>query len=151
MEWNSEPPLLRQTPHHNIIRRIRSLPRISRSNQNPKEIFDKIFTPTMKQMIIQWTNQRGAEEIDDWPYFDLRELDAFLGLLILMGVHQEKHTSLDEIWSEENRPYYRATMTEHRFKQILRFCRYKFDLFYLLVMLFLDLMNLPVSSFCEQT
>jgi len=52
------------------------------------------------------------------------EFNSFLGLLIFAGVFRSGFESVDELWSPDGRPIFKATMSLKRFKQILRFIRF---------------------------
>ena len=59
--------------------------------------------------------------------FTLLELDAFFGLIILIGVLRVNKEPINDLYSEnpnKSRPVFKATMPRERFKCILRFLRF---------------------------
>ena len=72
----------------------------------------------------QWNDQNPGIE-KQWNETDGDEIFAFIGLLILAGVHRSKNEDLNDLWSIINgRPIFRATMSKNRFKSFLQFCRF---------------------------
>ena len=60
-----------------------------------------------------------------WVPLVFTELKAFIGLLLIVGVHRAHVEPIREIWSREyGRPFFCATMSLNRFKDILRFLRF---------------------------
>ena len=75
-------------------------------------------------IIEQWNKQNTGKEYQ-WKDTHSEEMWAFIGLLILAGVHRAKNETLDELWSMINgRTIFRATMTKNRFRSLLQFCRF---------------------------
>jgi hypothetical protein len=104
--------------------------------QSVKEAFQLIITQEMILVLVQetnrrahlvieqWNNRNDGKEVE-WKETDCDEMWAFIGLLILAGVHRAKNESLDELRSMINgRPIFRATMSKNRFRTLLRFCRF---------------------------
>lgn len=67
-----------------------------------------------------YSRERDAKE------YDRDEIHAVLGLLYLAGLHKSSHTNLEELWAADGFgvDYFRATMSLHRFKFILRAMRF---------------------------
>ncbi|CAF4083376.1 unnamed protein product [Rotaria magnacalcarata] len=61
-----------------------------------------------------------------WKDLDHAELEAFLGLLIQSGIGHSNHESITQLWdiSDSLPILYQATMSSHRFKDLLRFLRF---------------------------
>jgi len=91
-----------------------------------------MFLETVFQDILLYTNLQGRRQVCDWnntsrnPYkrkvwkkIDAVELQAFIGLLIVLGAFKAKHRTVEELWSaREGFPICRATMTMESFQQI---------------------------------
>lgn len=87
------------------------------------ELFMKIVVDsTNKEMTRQFTEKR---RLDDLVLLDTSEANAFLGLLILIGVLRGRREPLQQLWDDKwGRPIFRATMGFNRFKTILRYMRF---------------------------
>jgi hypothetical protein len=135
-QWTTEEPPKRKTPLANIFRQRHGIGRAATGIQTVKEAFQLLITQEIILLLVQETNRRaylimsqwnkqnpGKES--QWKETDCDEIWAFIGLLILAGVHRAKNESVDELWSMVNgRPIFRATMSQNRFKSLLRFCRF---------------------------
>jgi hypothetical protein len=72
----------------------------------------------------QW-NTRNPKKEKQWKETNGEEILAFIGLLILAGVHRAKNEALNDLWSIANgKPIFRATMSKNRFKSLLQFCQF---------------------------
>jgi hypothetical protein len=135
-QWTTEEPARRKVPLANILRQRNGIGRPAAGIQTVKEAFQLIMTQEMILLLVretnrrahvimeQWNNRNPGKE-NQWKDTDCDEMWAFIGLLILIGVHRGKNETLDELWSTVNgRSIFRATMTKNRFKSLLQFCRF---------------------------
>ncbi len=135
-QWTTEEPPKRKVPVTNILRQRNGIGRPAVGIQTVKEAFQLLITQEMVLLLVketnrrahlimeQWNKQNPGKE-HQWKETDSEEIWAFIGLLILAGVHRAKNESLNELWSMINgRPIFRATMTKNRFKSLLQFCRF---------------------------
>lgn len=107
-----------------------------------KEIFDEFFTTHLKDEILRHSNKKGLDlaadfnrmhhaEIvaktiknRDFRVISIDELDAFLGILLVMGVNGQNDDPIPWLWSDCSHPIYKAAMSRDRFQQILRVIRF---------------------------
>ncbi|CAF4750052.1 unnamed protein product, partial [Rotaria sp. Silwood2] len=97
------------------------------------KILDEIVWQTnryAKRYLDQQEQKRskcGASQtkLVQWKDLDRIELEAFLGLLIQSGIGHSNHESVTQLWDiSDSLPIYHATMSLHRFKDLLRFLRF---------------------------
>ncbi|XP_054729359.1 piggyBac transposable element-derived protein 4-like [Anastrepha obliqua] len=75
----------------------------------------------MKRDIIHYSNLQGSAVFENFQAIDATEFDAYLGLLILIGVYRSYGESLNSLWDEfHGRPFLRAIMSLERFSNISR-------------------------------
>ncbi|CAF3420181.1 unnamed protein product [Rotaria sp. Silwood2] len=135
-QWTSKEPPKKKVPIANILRQRTGVGRPAADIQTLKEAFQLLIIQEMILLLVKETNRRAhlflerwseenSVEKSQWRDTDLEEMWAFIGLLLLAGVHRAKNETLDELWSMINgRPIFRATMTKNRFKSLLQFCRF---------------------------
>lgn len=135
-QWISKEPPKRKVPAANILRQRPGVGQPAAVVQTSTEAFQLCITQEMVVLLVKETNRRAHlvlerwnEENPDkksqWRDTDPEEMWAFIGLLLLSGVHRAKNESLDELWSlVHGRPIFRATMSKNRFKSLLQFCRF---------------------------
>jgi len=74
------------------------------------------------------TNQKGNFKYKgEWKPFFQEELDAFLGILIQMGINHDNKISIKDLWSSNHLitiPFYKKVMPRNRFQQILSALRF---------------------------
>src|SRR6218665_986120 len=94
----------------------------------PLDCFSLFFTSTIWNILVEQTNlyyrQSAAAKPSPMPWndVDLKEIQAFIGLIIAMGV--VRMLELDDYWSTDvllGNPWFRSVMSRDRFKQILRY------------------------------
>ena len=77
------------------------------------------------KLVTQQWNQSNPDNLHVWSETDEIEMSALFGLLMLIGVHKSGGESLNELWStSDGAAVFRATMSERRFQDLLRFCRF---------------------------
>ena len=135
-QWTSKEPPKRKIPSANILRQQNGVGRPATGIQTIKEAFQVLITQEMVLLLVKETNRRAHLILEQWNKnnsgkeyqwrdTNLEEMWAFIGLLLLAGVHRAKNETLDELWSMINgRPIFRATMSKNRFKALLQFCRF---------------------------
>ncbi|CAM4802175.1 unnamed protein product [Rotaria magnacalcarata] len=135
-QWTTEEPPKRKVAQANITKQRSGVGRPATNIQTVKEAFQLLITQGMTLLLVretnrqahrvikQWNDQNPGKE-HQWNETDSDEIWAFIGILILAGVHRSKNEDLDELWSMINGgPIFRATMSKNRFKSLLRFCRF---------------------------
>ncbi|CAF1078567.1 unnamed protein product [Rotaria sordida] len=135
-QWTTEEPPKRKVAQANITKQRSGAGRPATNIQTVKEAFQLLITQGMTLLLVrginrrahlvikQWNDQNPGKE-HQWKETDSEEIWAFIGILILAGVHRSKNEDLDDLWSTTNgRPIFRATMAKNRFKSLLRFCRF---------------------------
>lgn len=60
----------------------------------------------------------------EWTDLTIREIEAFLGLLITAGVNHANSQCTADMWKTTSYPLYRASMSINRFWNVLRFLRF---------------------------
>ena len=135
-QWTTTEPQKYKVPSANILRQKRGIGRPATGIQTVQEAFDLMITPEMIALLVRETNRRASCTIrkcndenrgkeQTWKGTHVEEIRAFIGLLILAGVYRWKNKKLSELWSMMNGlAVFRATMSETRFKALLRFCRF---------------------------
>lgn len=97
----------------------------ARINGEPVSAFELFITPEITNIIVKMTNIEGKRILgNNWKNIDDTDMKAFFGLLLLIGVHRSNNENLHEIFEENNRAEYRATFSEEKFQNILRFIRF---------------------------
>nr|XP_005172805.1 dual specificity protein phosphatase 26 isoform X1 [Danio rerio]XP_005172806.1 dual specificity protein phosphatase 26 isoform X1 [Danio rerio] len=86
--------------------------------QDIKSTFELFFPDEIKEMLMQISNLEGKRVYGAaWKDLDWTDLQAFIGILILIGVYRSKHESVDSLWDGVlGRPIFRATMALYTFK-----------------------------------
>ncbi|CAF4896057.1 unnamed protein product [Rotaria socialis] len=108
-QWTAEEPPKRKLSLASIIKQRIGVERLTTTIETVKDAFQCLIT---KDRILLLET-------------DSNEIWAFIGILILAGVHRSKNADLNDLWSTINeRPIFRATMAKNRFKSLLRFCRF---------------------------
>lgn len=88
----------------------------------PITYFQRFFNEEVMNLLVVETNRYASENnITFWSQTDAKELNAFLGIIIMMGLHNLP--SIDKYWSSD--PLWRVlavaeVMTVKRFKKILQ-------------------------------
>jgi len=93
------------------------------------------YSEDLLRSIMRHTNRKIVDHIRHKPspqfyekQFAFEEFIAAFGLLIRAGLDRDNGTSVDELWSEGGKPFYKATMSRNRFKFFLfalRFDNYR--------------------------
>lgn len=93
------------------------------------------MSPEIANIIVRHTNKKAEEVIAAWnvahpdnvkvwqPVTE-KELYAFFGLVLHAGLYNSNKEPTKQMWSTLNHPIYRATMSQVRFKAILKYIRF---------------------------
>jgi hypothetical protein len=131
--WGKNPPLPSRIRRCNVLTgAIGPRPNVPPTFAivNPIDAF-MLYFRSIIELLVLYTNMEAAKVFEekqydsDWKPCDEIEMKAFVGLLLLAGVMKDSKTSVGSLWdSFFGRPFFRGTMTHHRFKQLLRFMRF---------------------------
>lgn len=107
-----------------------------------KEIFDEFLSENIKNEILRHSNKKGNEIALDFNQknaadiavlklkprqfrlISMEELDAFIGILLVMGVNGDNDDPPSILWGNYSHPLYKASLSRERFQQILRVIRF---------------------------
>ena len=103
------------------------------------ELLSLFFTDSVVAKIVMWTNKKAQDDTNRWNIenpdrpqkrwepTDAVEIRAFIGLLIMAGVHKLRKLTTEKLWRSDPRykhhPFV-ATMARTRFRQLMRFLRF---------------------------
>lgn len=128
--WTTVPPNHRVRAHPGNIMRGRPGPKgAARNISTPKDALALFLPDSLLTKILGHTNEEGerlaaAKNRTHIPV-TLEELRAFIGLLLLRGCEGDRRCDVNDLfYGPFSRPFYRATMTEHRFVHIKRILRF---------------------------
>ncbi|XP_064090867.1 tigger transposable element-derived protein 1-like [Macrobrachium nipponense] len=80
----------------------------------------EIVVHSNEQLALLRSNYRHKDNVA-LRDMDLRELKAFIGILIMSAVRSDNHATTSDMWDiPEGNPLYRCTMSEHRFTLLTR-------------------------------
>ncbi|KAF2886005.1 hypothetical protein ILUMI_20167, partial [Ignelater luminosus] len=101
--------------------------------QTPLEAFRLFFNDIAIELILLYTNQKlqaikdretRSSFLQKSRNFQKEEILGFIGFLITAGAYKDNKDPVDEIFSEEGLPIYRATLAKHRFLLLLKCIRF---------------------------
>lgn len=132
--WQKEPPSASiRIRQHNVMR-FRAGPKVHTSV--PIEIFKKFFTESIAVEIINETNRHARDATNKWnaqhpnstqrEWVDLThsELDAFIGILLAMGLSHNNMQRARYLWHTDSLPIFRAAMSYNRFVALTEYMRF---------------------------
>lgn len=125
-EWSATKPRRRKFAK-DITQRASGLTEESKGIKTILDAFNLFITQDIKNIIVCWTNEKGTDVYEDWIKVNTDELDAFISILIVMGIVHDNKTRLCDLWSKDSLfhiSFYKEVMTRKRFKQILRCMRF---------------------------
>ncbi|XP_057192981.1 piggyBac transposable element-derived protein 4-like isoform X1 [Triplophysa rosa] len=87
-----------------------------------KSTFDLFFSESMRKTLITLTNLEAQRVLGKgWKKLDWKDIQGYIGLLILAGVYRSRHEPLASLWQgETGRPIFCATMRKGRFMTLSR-------------------------------
>lgn len=141
--WQKNPFSQHQTVSRNVLHE-KGGPARSTATLTEKQIFKNIMSQEVCSIILRETNRKGAKITSDINNLLIRkypdatkrppervfkpflehEIDAFLGILIIAGVHKSNKEHLSDLWKSDSIPLIRATMPRNRFQMLLRCIRF---------------------------
>lgn len=98
-----------------------------------KDIFDEFMTDNIKNEILRNSNKKGKKADDiaiqkekprEFKLISMEELDAFIGILLVMGINGASDDPLSTLWGNHSHLLYKASLSRYRFQQILRVIRF---------------------------
>ncbi|KAK9304183.1 hypothetical protein QLX08_004346 [Tetragonisca angustula] len=113
-----------------IVSRQCSLTTKSEHIQTIDESFHLFIDDEVINNIILHTNNKAKKCMSpekQWKPVDRTEIDAFLGLLLLIGRYRESKECKHDLWNIDNaltRQFYAATMSQDRFEDIFKYIRF---------------------------
>lgn len=128
-----EPSSNNRIRQHNVMN-FRGGPKLQTSV--PIEVFKKFFTENISYIIITETNRYARNDTQKWNeqhpsakprvWADLTstELDAFIGLLLAIGVSHNNMQISSALWRSDALPIFRAAMPHKRFIALTRYIRF---------------------------
>lgn len=129
-QWSSSPLPASQTRKRNILRQHGGAAKYS-NMYTAKEVFKTLITPEMCKVIIDETNKKATQVLNNVSEgsknhvpFTEEELDAFFGILLHAGVHRSNREAVEELWKPQHLPLFRSSMSRNRFREFLRFIRF---------------------------
>ncbi|XP_043257548.1 piggyBac transposable element-derived protein 4-like [Colletes gigas] len=114
------------------VSRAGNLTRRSENIESIKESFNLFINNEIIDMIVTHTNRKAEESYGkqpqkQWKPVDRIEINAFLGLLLIIGRFRESDESKNCLWTKNtafSRQVYAAVMSCDRFKDILKYIRF---------------------------
>ncbi|CAK6968790.1 piggyBac transposable element-derived protein 4-like%2C partial [Scomber scombrus] len=91
-----------------------------------KSSFQLFLLESIVEIILAMTNLEGGRVFaDTWKALDQVDLQAYMGLLILAGVHRSNNEATKSLWdAESGRPIFRSTMSLQQFHVLSRIIRF---------------------------
>ena len=99
---------------------------------NELSAFELFISEDVLLLIQRFSNRKASDLRRNLrsppPYtcdFSISEIRACIGITIRAGSDRDNFTAVDDLWQKnDSRPFYRATMSLHRFKFFLRCARF---------------------------
>lgn len=127
-KWKLEPEKQSRTPRHNIIRggihKVVLPP--GKHIIDPIDSFNLFCDEHILEIIVKHTNSEAQRVLQNrWKITDTIEMQAFIGLLLTVGVNKQGGVDFRDNWDPIfGNPIFRATMGKNRFASLLRFLRF---------------------------
>lgn len=142
-KWFSNPIPDAQTRARNILKQ-KGGPHRTTLHFTAKQIFKTIISDDIRTIVLRETNRKfkrvcddyNKKLLEDYPDPSLRppfksietftevEFDAFIGILIMAGVHRSNRENFQDMWSDSGLPLIRAAMSRDRFALFIKFIRF---------------------------
>ncbi|XP_053994901.1 uncharacterized protein LOC128885109 [Hylaeus volcanicus] len=114
------------------VSRTGTLTRKSENINSLKESFHLFIDAEIIDIIVTHTNKKAEQSYSkhsqkQWEPVDRIEINAFFGLLLIIGRFRESNETKDFLWMKNNalsRQIYTAVMSCDRFKDIFRYIRF---------------------------
>ncbi|KOC58802.1 hypothetical protein WH47_04081 [Habropoda laboriosa] len=120
---------MNSTTLQNLPRKC-SLTEQSEHIETEDECFHLFINEEMIDDLILWANKKASESMPSnkkWKPVDRIEMDAFFGLLLLIGRFRESRECQSDLWKDNDAlstRFYAAVMSRDRFTDILRYIRF---------------------------
>lgn len=129
LEWSSEQVQLPggRTASKNIINSTPGpTPFAKRMCDSVESSFLLYFPKPLLENICKWTNKEGATVLKEkWNNVVVKELNVFIGVLILIGVYKSRNEPVIQLWSKnDGRAIFNKAMSRNRFQELLRCLRF---------------------------
>ena len=113
----------------NILKSTPGLTAYSRHVSKPLEAFKCLLSDDIMHMLSTATNQKAKNASNSpWPRTTLVEMQAFVGILLLIGICRGQKESVTDMWNSRKAPFLRsifpAIMPRDRFKALLQYVRF---------------------------
>ena len=117
----------------NVVREKRKVSIGNKTVENPCHAISLFLDDDFYDLLLKHTNEEAQRrrnsnpEVDNYYIrdFDMEELRACIGILILTDVMYSKRESLENMWSETfGRPILRSTLPLKRYRAFLSCCRF---------------------------
>ena len=116
----------------NIIINLPGNTSVSKDVTSVIEAWKLLISPEMIQNLVKYTNvfiqsikdhftrERDAKETDE------AEINAFIGLLYICGLHKSSHVNVEDLWATDGTgiEIFRTTMSANRFNFLMRCLRF---------------------------
>ncbi|XP_048874855.1 piggyBac transposable element-derived protein 4-like [Brienomyrus brachyistius] len=125
--WSSVPPDVHGRTAAEKIRKTPGITRFAVTRVSDiKTCFDLFMPLSLKKVIIAMTNLEGKKVYSDmWHDIDEEQLDAYIGVLLLLGVYRSSNEATESLWdASTGRNIFRATMSLKTFQMITRVLRF---------------------------
>lgn len=128
MKWSAEgPSRTTRTPAHNIVTPLATT--AYSPDSSPSELFGLLISESIKNKIINFTNQKFASEREKYKRerkpelkdLDIVELDASFGLMIFSAAFKSNDEDINALFATDGtgRDIFRGVMSKERFAMIL--------------------------------
>ena len=124
--WKKQPPSSSGTTAVNVLKQAAGPTADVPDITSAASAFRAFFDDEIYDIILKHSNEEGRRLSKDWQEITRRDLDAFLGILLLCGVYNMSKVSVRLIWSStvSHSPIYKAAMSRNRFYNILTVIRF---------------------------
>lgn len=125
-EWHTSP--VEQLPRtgyrrRSVLHKV-NLP-AGKHFDNEGDAFREIFDDRVIDIVVRYTNIEATKHDPKWKQVDNIEMLAFIGLLFEAGADRSSKRNYEEFYGMlRGLPIFKATMSKHRFKHILRYIRF---------------------------
>lgn len=131
-KWITEPSQVGKSKSKNIITEKSGVKGLGKEANTPLSAWKLFFDDKISEKIVLYTNKkldkiRGKyRRSRDCPMTNIEEIQALFGLMYLAGTLKLSHTKTTDLWTRDGTspPYFKAVMSETRFRQLLRALRF---------------------------
>lgn len=128
----TEPPQVGKSKSKNIVTEKSGVKGGGKEANTPLSAWKLFFDDNILVKIVLYTNQKlnkiqgKYQHSRDCPMTNIEEMQVLFGLLYLAGTLKLSHTKTTDLWARDGTspPYFKAVMSEARFRQLLRALRF---------------------------